>query len=473
MDRNGERRRAPASILRVPGKMGPLILLIVLSFSSAALADALGRVGSLTPAGLWLAYTARTDPVATVLGSIRRYSATGMLPDFATGTQLRVANTRTGMMMQVNDWQGVVADPIWAPDGKQLAFYSDRGGIAHLWVWNRETNQVKQLSDAIARPSFQSDAKLAWTPDSTKVVALVLPKGVTVQQANARILSGVPEADQSLGAMSADLALIDAATGDLKRLVQDKIVFWYAPSPDGRYIAYSYVSGRAQGSGRWLFNVEVAVADSGASRMVAESTYADDGALAWSPDSTRLAYFASGTRGKNGVRVIEVESKSDREATSITFSTPGPNDAHRRVLWTPDGAGVMFVFNGKLWSASPQTGEIMTVTVSEWNREVVQIVGKAQSGEVWTRDKGRSVTVTTRDPANQNMGFYRVEIATGKVTKLREEAARYGDHTKPAVSSEDGTFVMWAAEDARSAMDLWGAGPNLKEALKLTQLAPR
>lgn len=473
MDRNGECRRAPASILCVPRKMGPLILLIVSIFSSSAFADALGRVGSLTPAGLWLAYTARTDPVSTVIGSIRRYSATGMLPDFATGTQLRVANTRTGMMMQVNDWQGVVADPIWAPDGKQLAFYSDRGGVAHLWIWNRETNQVKQLSEGIARPSFQSDAKLAWTPDSSQVVALLLPKGITVQQANARILTGAPEADQPLGAMSADLVLVNAATGDVKRLVQDKIVFWYAPSPDGRYIAYSYVAGRAQGSGQWLFNVEVAATDSGVSRTVAESTYSDDGALAWSPDGTRLAYFASGTSGKNGVRVIEVDTKTDREATSITFSTPGPNDAHRRVLWTQDGAAVMFVFNGKLWSASPQNGEIMTVTASEWNREVVQIVGKAHTGEVWTRDKGRSVTVTTRDPASQNMGFYRIEIATGKVTKLREEAARYGDHTKPAISSEDGTFVIWAAADARSSMDLWGAGPNLKEALRLTQLAPR
>jgi Tol biopolymer transport system component len=484
---NGECWRAPAWYLRALENLKAILLLAILSFGVTMSADAqsggavdvlarqrgfasIGAAGALTRGGLWLAYTVRTGVFTAVTDNMRRYTSTGMLPDYATGTELRVSNTRLGKIVPLSDGQAAVADPAWAPDGNQLAFYSDRGGMAHLWLWNGQSGQERLLSDAAVRPSFSSGANLKWTPDGKYLITLLLPKGLTLPQADARAQKTARDADQLLAAMSAELALIDVANGEVKRLSRDRPVFWYAPSPDGKLIAFSYASGRAPATGQWLYSIEVVATDGSASRVVAEYTNADDGFCAWSPDSTRLAYFASGTGGRDGVHVVDVIAKTDREASSVTFSTAGPNDVHRRVLWMPDGASMLFVFNGKLWRTVPQTGETMTVTAAEWKREVVQIVSQGQTSVAWTREGGRSVTVTTRDRANQNMGFYRVELATGKVTMLREEAKRYGDYNKPAIASEDGTFVMWAAEDENSPLDLWGAGPNLKEPLRLTQL---
>ena len=433
---------------------------------------AMGHAGVLSPGGALLAYTVRSGVFASE-NAARRYTASGMLPEYGTGTELRVSNTRTGALVQVSEGQGAVSDPVWSPDGSQLAFVSDRGGAAQVWLWSKQTLQVRRLADAIVRPSFYEGASLKWTPDGKYVIALALPKDMTLAQADARAQGNSRDATaQMLAVMSADVALLDALTGEVRRLARDKSVFWYAPAPDGKSVAYAYPSARAAGSGQWLFNVEVAGMDAGATRVVAESAYANDGAFAWSPDSTRIAYFASGTRGRDGAHVIDIAAKADREATSITFSTLEANDIHRRVYWTPDGASLLFILSGRLWRVTPQTGEASMVTPAEWNREIVQIVPRGRSSVVWTRDNGRSITVTTRDLTGEIMGFYRIDVAAGKVTKLREDEKRYGDYVKPALASDDGTFVFWAAEDAKTPMDLWGAGPNLKDALRLTQLNP-
>jgi Tol biopolymer transport system component len=418
--------------------------------------SAIGHAGALSRGGILLAYTVRAAVFAAEIKPLGHYTSTGMLPDYATGTELRVSNTRTGAVAQVYEGPAAVADPAWSPDGAQLAFYSDQGGAARLWLWNKATLQSRRVADAIARPSFSNGANLKWTLDSKYIIAPMLPKNGTLEQA---------------ATTSADLMLVDAVTGELKPWTREKSLVWYAPSPDGRSIGYAYPSGRTGEGGRLLFTIEVATMDIGTARVVAESTYANDGLCVWSPDGTRLAYYVSGARGMDGAHVVDVVKRTDRQATSITFSSPTAEDVHRRVYWAPDGASLYFVVDGKLWRAVPQSGESSLITTAEWNREVVQIVERGQSGVVWSRDDGRSITVTTRDAA-QNMGFYRIEIATGKVTKLREDAKRYGDYMKPAISSDDGTFVIWATTDSQNSWDLWGAGPNLKDALRLTQLNP-
>ena len=36
-------------------------------------------------------------------------------------------------------------DPTWAPDGRHLAFVSDRSGAAQLWIIDTETGRIRQL----------------------------------------------------------------------------------------------------------------------------------------------------------------------------------------------------------------------------------------------------------------------------------------------------------------------------------------
>jgi Tol biopolymer transport system component len=59
------------------------------------------------------------------------------------------------------------ADPSWSPDGKQIAFFSDRdaGGDMELWVMNADGSSARQLTF-----DTQDEFSVDWAPDGSKLV---------------------------------------------------------------------------------------------------------------------------------------------------------------------------------------------------------------------------------------------------------------------------------------------------------------
>jgi dipeptidyl aminopeptidase/acylaminoacyl peptidase len=472
-------------------------------------------IGSITRDGRWLAYALRagTPPSRDGGSSYGAYGPTGMLGDHVTGTDLWLVDIHTGATERLTDGKGAVEEPVWTPDGEQLAFYADRDGAVRLWLWSRNTRELRRLSGAVARPSRFPGAHLRVTPDGRHLVALLLPVGMTVQQANVRrakpalpddptiapgstvvvrraalatdrgkaptsmtgSTSTAIETSRFYADMEADLALVSLATGEIRRIGREKPVFWYAPSPDGKWIAYSYQAGRMAAASQPLFHTEVAPVNGGPTRVLAQFTYSDynDGVFTWSPDGTRLAYVTSGKLAKGDVHVIDVVAGTDRNLTTTphpTFTSEGTRGVE--IHWTTDGRALLFVALGRLWRVPSEGGEALGVTPAGWDRETVQLVADAQNNGVWTQDGGRTVTVTTRNPVTKDVGFYRVELASGQPTRLREEAKRYGGRNAPAITSGDGTFVVYSGEDAQHPADLWGAGPDLADSRQLTHFNP-
>jgi Tol biopolymer transport system component len=56
--------------------------------------------------------------------------------------------------------------PCWSPDGKRIAFYSDRGGKYEAWVINRDGSGLAQLTSSPIRPIFFP----LWFPDGRRLV---------------------------------------------------------------------------------------------------------------------------------------------------------------------------------------------------------------------------------------------------------------------------------------------------------------
>ena len=57
--------------------------------------------------------------------------------------------------------------PAWSPDGKQIAFVSDRSGGRDIYIMNADGSNVRKLTD-----SSTFNDHFAWSPDSKKIVYL-------------------------------------------------------------------------------------------------------------------------------------------------------------------------------------------------------------------------------------------------------------------------------------------------------------
>ncbi len=105
--------------------------------------------------------------------------------------------------------------PAWSPDGKQLAYWSDRSGEYQLTLLNLETNEEKKLTNY--ETGFRYS--LYWSPDSKKLAFVEQNMKIKVYDLNTK---QTLEVDQGLWMYQ----------GDLENFTAD----W---SPDSRWLAYA------------------------------------------------------------------------------------------------------------------------------------------------------------------------------------------------------------------------------------------
>ncbi|MGD1148830.1 MAG: prolyl oligopeptidase family serine peptidase [Thermoanaerobaculaceae bacterium] len=464
---------------------------------------------ALSPDGELVAYTVKDDSKLESTQDERYayYSRTGAFNE-ALGCDVWVANTKSGESRNLTGGKGTGSSPVWSPDGKFLAFYSDRTGTFRVWLWERATRKIRQLSNAIARPFFNYQV-VRWTPDSRYVLAKVLPEGLSVEGAadlmrpkspaaqktgktvGVTVFSS-PAADAKSGAKApvekrvgdetwmnrytGDLALIEAATGKIEHVVTGIKPLGYWISPNGRYLAYTNWKGIEENTQQPVYELRIlSFADRRSQVLVPRLKQEYGISVSWAPDSGSLAYTDT---GKGDCWVV---SRDGGEPRNLTPSAHPPfSDEHRAPLWDASGASIVLLSSedygrvgfGKVWVASPGTGSFRQIADIP-DHVVLEALAPVGGGRFWSPDGG-SVIVMTRQEQTKAMGFYRLDLSGGPATLLFEEP-RFSswDRIFQTDVSRDGERLVYVSQDAQHPEDIWVAGSDLGGRRQITHINPQ
>jgi dipeptidyl aminopeptidase/acylaminoacyl peptidase len=248
---------------------------------------------AFSPDGEWVAYTVGTanlaaDKSQTDLWRVRYDDA-----------RERVQLTRTP---ESDEWR-----PQWSPDGRSLAFLSDRGGddaTTQVWLMPASGGDARKLTDL---PGGVDD--YVWSPDGTRLALIAKdperPAGVAEPKNPPPIVLDRYQFKEDgrgyLDTRRAHLYLFELATGRSDLLTpgphDEMLPAW---SPDGRQIAYVTKRAGADPDRNLNFDLYLIDARAGAAeRQLTRFPGADldpywESRPAWSPDGTRIAYLRSG-----------------------------------------------------------------------------------------------------------------------------------------------------------------------------------
>jgi tricorn protease len=174
----------------------------------------------------------------------------------ATHGEIFTIATDRGDVQRVTETAWRERDPRWSPNGKQIAFVSDRSGREEVWVADEQGRVLKQLSEVDCDKS-----SVVWAPDSKSL----LWAGSDFKLRRVTLETGKTE----------ELASSDVAPVGTPQF-----------SPDGKWISY------AKQDALLRSHVFVKPLDGGAERMIESKEFLVSSGARWTPDGKRLVFLA-------------------------------------------------------------------------------------------------------------------------------------------------------------------------------------
>ena len=253
------------------------------------------------------------------------------------------------------------SQPVYSPDGKHIAFISDRSGGENLWIANTDGSAPLQLS----KDEDRTFASPAWSPDGQYIyVARSVPSyGLyEIWMYHVRGGSGVQITRANGGAPSGSGTNMHTAADEETAVAVDvrPNTMSPAPSPDGKYLYYGLkLGGFEYNAALPLWSIARRDLSTGA-----EDVFITAPGSAMRPvlsrDGQQLVY-ATRYNGQTGLRLRALDSGDDRwlaypvqrdeqEALPTRDVMPGYN-------FTPDGKAVILSYGGKIRRLDIATGQ--------------------------------------------------------------------------------------------------------------------
>ena len=391
--------------------------------------------------------------------------------------------------------------PRFSPDGKRIAFVSDRGGGDNIWVMNVDGSDKRQVS----KEDFRLLNQPSWSPDGRFIVAkkhfttqrslgtgevwlyhvsggggvqlvkraseqlqkelgepIYAPDGKSIYYTRNVTPGPIFEYAQDSNTDLFDIERYDIDTGEVTTVVSGVGgSVRPTPSPDGKSIAFVrreraksklYVKDLASGEERKIYD---------ALDQDVQETWAVTGVypnMAWTPDSKSVVFWAGGKIrrvGADGSNASEIPFRINDTRVVIDATHPVVEVAPDRFMtkmprWaqvSPDGRQVVFETLGKLWVKPMAGGTARRLTTGGDGLEM---------WPSWSRD-GRTIAFVGWTDAG--LGRIRTVAASGGAP--RDVTTRPGHYALPRFSPDGRTIVFEGREGGNLTSDAWNAIPGV------------
>jgi dipeptidyl aminopeptidase/acylaminoacyl peptidase len=414
---------------------------------------------------------------------------------------LWITDTTTGLSKNLTQGQGTSWAPAWSPDGKYLAFYSDREGTPALWIWERASGTLQKGSDAIVRTRVETTIPI-WTPDSKKLVIRVLQEGKafndvalpntppadmatsdrikepgsTVVLFSAKANRNQEKQDQkvnySLAAFMCDLAVVERETRKTKPIARGIPTDYLWLSPDGTNLAVLiYKPPQSFKTLQKLFDVSVISLVTGQARKVV-SNFGSDNLIpvSWSPNGEYLAYMTFGPTVGNDCWVVSVSGGETRNITPGEHPRFDGTLVYRGPLWDAAGENIYLLTKTSLWRAS--VGKAYATQIAAVPKRTLRDIISRDGRTIWSPNSDSAV-VLTRDEETKQEGFYRLHLNTEKSEKLFEKNESYGFVPQLRISvSSDQRQLIYTAQSAAEPEEIWAIDADNFSPHRVTHINP-
>lgn len=416
------------------------------------------------------------------------------IPFRAEYCDIWISDTHAGVSKNLTQGRGTNWAPVWSPNGKYIAFYSDRDGQPALWLWERASGVMRKASTAIIRTRSETTVP-RWTPDSKKIVVRVLPTGAAEalldkpdkppvdknQEPGTTVVLFCSRAgDRAQNetatinylAYAADLAVVDLETNKTKHIASRIVTEGYWLSPDGSSIAVLNFKRRESSSNlQSLFELLIVSLKDNKSRTLVQEFGSDILIpVSWSPDGKFLAYMTAGPTAKNNCWIVPAAGGESRNVTPGTHPAFDSTFLYRGPLWDAAGLNLYLLTSTSVWRASIAEGraEQIALIPGRTLRHIVSHDGRT----IWT-PKSDTIVVVTRDNESRREGFYEINLNTGKPEKLLEQDQSYGfvPPLRMAVSADQRQLV-YTAQSASEPEDIWTTSAAQFRPRRVTRINP-
>ncbi|QJR81473.1 amidohydrolase family protein [Alteromonas pelagimontana] len=384
-------------------------------------------------------------------------------------------------------------EPTISPDGSQIAFISDRGGLSNIWVMDSDGKNLHQVSQE--KNNLIHSPK--WSPDGNYLVAT---KGIMSSRSipageiwmfhkagsdglQIKAREHGPSDQQNIAdpVFSADgryiyytkntlpgagfdynrnplegifaVARFDRQTGEETNVISGTggaIV--PTPSPDGKYIAF--IRRVKNKTGLFLKELETGLETPLTLTLERDMQegFGSEGYYAyfdWMPDSSAIIYWTGGKFHKidvssKGIADIDVEVEATvKYADALRFDVDVAPDEFdvKMTRWSqksPDGKSILFQALGKLYVRDVQSGKIKRLTKQNEHDEYFPRYS----------NDGKNIVYTTWN--DQELGDVRVVAAKGGKGKVITRQP--GHYIEPSFST-DGKLIVFRKFDGGYLLD--------------------